>query len=67
VILIPRTQTEEKKNTLRQAGATLLEIIPKPYKNPNNYSKVSGRLANELACIVRRATRGSIGNHQATS
>lgn len=45
VIVIPRTQTQEKKDTLRQAGATLIEVDAKPYSNPNNYIKLSGRLA----------------------
>mmetsp|Transcript_24381 Transcript_24381/g.59703 ORF Transcript_24381/g.59703 Transcript_24381/m.59703 type:complete len:152 (-) Transcript_24381:116-571(-) len=48
VIVIPRTQTKEKKDTLRQAGATLVEVDAKPYRNPNNYIKVSGRLASEI-------------------
>lgn len=48
VIVIPRTQTQEKKDTLRQAGATLIEVDAKPYKNPNNYIKLSGRLADEI-------------------
>ncbi|KAG7359906.1 cysteine synthase [Nitzschia inconspicua] len=45
VIVIPRTQTQEKKDTLRQAGATLIEVDAKPYSHPNNYIKLSGRLA----------------------
>jgi len=48
VIVIPITQTQEKKDTLRQAGATLIEADAKPYKNPNNYIKLSGRLADAL-------------------
>jgi len=48
VIVIPRSQTQEKKDTLRQAGATLIEVDPKPYSNPNNYIKLSGRLAAEI-------------------
>jgi len=48
VIVIPRSQTQEKKDTLRQAGATLIEVDPKPYANPNNYIKLSGRLAQAL-------------------
>mmetsp|Transcript_43815 Transcript_43815/g.106247 ORF Transcript_43815/g.106247 Transcript_43815/m.106247 type:complete len:358 (-) Transcript_43815:628-1701(-) len=48
VIVIPRTQTQEKKDTLRQAGATLIEVDAKPYANPNNYIKLSGRLAETL-------------------
>ena len=48
VIVIPRTQTQEKKDTLRQAGATLIEVDAKPYADPNNYIKLSGRLADQL-------------------
>lgn len=48
VIVIPRTQSQEKKDTLRQAGAILVEADAKPYKNPNNYIKMSGRLADEI-------------------
>jgi len=48
VIVIPDNQSQEKKDTLRLAGATLIEVPPVPYKDPNNYVKVSGRLADEL-------------------
>jgi len=49
VIVIPETQSQEKKDTLRIIGATLIEVPAVPYRNPNNYVKVSGRLAAELA------------------
>ena len=49
VIVIPETQSQEKKDTLRLCGAELVEIPAVPYSNPNNYVKVSGRLAAELA------------------
>ncbi len=49
VIVIPETQSQEKKDAIRLAGAELLEVPAKPYKNPNNYVKVSGRLAEKLA------------------
>jgi len=49
VIVIPDTQSQEKKDTLRACGATLIEVPAVPYANPNNYVKVSGRLAAELA------------------
>jgi cysteine synthase A len=49
VIVIPETQTREKKDMLRLAGATLIEVPAVPYSNPNNYVKVSGRLAEHLA------------------
>ncbi len=48
VIVIPETQSEEKKQMLRIAGAELVEVPAAPYANPNNYVKVSGRLAEQL-------------------
>jgi cysteine synthase A len=51
VIVIPETQSQEKKDMLRLAGATLVEVPAVGYVNPNNYVKVSGRLAAELAKI----------------
>ena len=49
VIVIPETQTPEKKDTLRMYGAELIEVPAVPYKNPNNYVKISGRIADQLA------------------
>ena len=49
VIVIPETQTQEKKDTLRALGADLVEVPAVPYRNPNNYVKVSGRMADRLA------------------
>lgn len=51
VIVIPDTQSQEKKDALRLLGAELIEVPAVPYKNPNNYVKVSGRLAEHLARI----------------
>nr|WP_321444645.1 cysteine synthase A [uncultured Cohaesibacter sp.] len=48
VIVIPETQSQEKKDMLRLAGAELVEVPAVPYRNPNNYVKVSQRLAEEL-------------------
>jgi cysteine synthase A len=48
VIVIPETQSQEKKDMLRLMGAELLEVPAIPYKEPNNYVKVSGRLAEAL-------------------
>jgi cysteine synthase A len=48
VIVIPETQTAEKKDTIRLMGAQLVEVPAVPYKNPNNYVKYSGRLAEAL-------------------
>ncbi|MBB3763227.1 cysteine synthase A [Sphingomicrobium lutaoense] len=49
VIVIPETQTQEKKDTLRNLGAQLVEVPAVPFKNPNNYVKIAGRIAAELA------------------
>ena len=49
VIVIPETQSQEKKDMLRLQGAELIEVPAVPYSNPNNYVKVSGRLAERLA------------------
>ena len=49
VIVIPETQSQEKKDMLRLAGAELVEVPAAPYKNSNNYVRYSGRLAQELA------------------
>ena len=49
VIVIPETQSQEKKDALRQFGADLREVPAAPYSNPNNYVKVSGRLAEAIA------------------
>lgn len=49
VIVIPETQSQEKKDALKLLGAELVEVPAVPYKNPNNYVKISGRLAAELA------------------
>ena len=48
VIVIPETQTQEKKDTLRLLGAELVEVPAVPYRNPNNYVKVAARLAERL-------------------
>jgi cysteine synthase A len=49
VIVIPETQSQEKKDVLRLIGAELREVPAAPYKSPNNYVHVSERLAKELA------------------
>tara|TARA_R110002073_G_scaffold1471_19_gene10273 strand:+ start:13730 stop:14752 length:1023 start_codon:yes stop_codon:yes gene_type:complete len=61
VIVIPETQSQEKKDMLRLAGAELVEVPAVPYKNPNNYVKYSGRLAAELA---RTEPNGAIWANQ---
>ncbi|MFO1176420.1 MAG: cysteine synthase A, partial [Paracoccaceae bacterium] len=49
VIVIPETQSQEKKDMLRLAGAELVQVPAAPYSNPNNYVRYSGRLAERLA------------------
>ncbi|HEV8407725.1 MAG TPA: cysteine synthase A [Sphingomicrobium sp.] len=61
VIVIPETQTREKKDTLRSLGADLVEVPAVPYRNPNNYVKVSGRIAEKLA---REEPNGAIWANQ---
>ena len=48
-IVIPRTQSQEKKDAIRLLGAELVEVDAVPYSNPDNYVKYSGRLAEQLA------------------
>src|SRR5688500_817202 len=61
VIVIPETQSQEKKDTLRAMGVDLVEVPAVPYKNPNNYVKVSGRIAERLA---REEPKGAIWANQ---
>src|ERR671919_259239 len=49
VIVMPETQSQEKKDMLRLCGAELILVPAVSYKNPNNYVRYSGRLAEELA------------------
>jgi len=49
VIVIPETQSQEKKDTLRSLGATLVEVPAAPYRSDNNYVKVAARMAERLA------------------
>ncbi|MGI3164778.1 cysteine synthase A [Pseudooceanicola sp. 200-1SW] len=49
VIVIPETQSQEKKDMIRLAGAELVQVPAAPYKNPNNYVRYSERLAAELS------------------
>ena len=48
IIVMPETQSQEKKDTLKNIGADLRLVPAKPYKDPNNYVKYSARLADEL-------------------
>jgi cysteine synthase A len=49
VIVMPRTQSQEKKLAVKLLGAELIEVDAVPYSNPNHYARYSGRLAEELA------------------
>ncbi len=49
VIVMPRTQSQEKKDAVRSLGAKLVEVDAVPYANPNHYVKYSARLAEEMA------------------
>ncbi|MCB9993731.1 MAG: cysteine synthase A [Hyphomicrobiaceae bacterium] len=61
IIVIPETQSQEKKDTLRLNGAELIEVPAKPYRNPNNYIKISGRLAEKMA---RELPEGAVWANQ---
>jgi cysteine synthase A len=61
VIVIPDTQSQEKKDALRLLGAELIEVPAVPYKDPNNYVKLSGRIADNLA---RTEKNGAIWANQ---
>jgi len=49
VIVMPRTQSQEKKDAVRSLGARLVEVDAVPFSNPNHYVKYSARLAEDLA------------------
>src|ERR1700743_2834005 len=61
VIVIPDTQSEEKKDAPRLLGAELIEVPAVPYRDPNNYVRLSGRLAEQLA---KSEPAGAIWAHQ---
>jgi len=61
VIVIPETQSQEKKDALRMMGAELVEVPAVPYKNPNNYVKYSARLAETLNA---RSENGAVWANQ---
>ncbi|MDO6725352.1 MAG: cysteine synthase A [Cognatishimia sp.] len=61
VIVIPETQSQEKKDMIRLAGAELVQVPAAPYKNPNNYVRYSGRLAEKMA---RESNEGVIWANQ---
>ncbi len=61
VIVMPETQSQEKKDMLRLAGAELVLVPAAPYSNPHNYVRYSGRLAEELA---KTEAKGAIWANQ---
>ena len=61
VIVIPNTQSQEKKDMLRLQGAKLVEVPAVPYANPNNYVKLSGRLAERLS---KESAQGAVWANQ---
>ncbi len=61
VIVMPRTQSQEKKDAIRLLGAELIEVDAVPYANPNNYVRYSGRLAEDL---VKSEPNGAIWANQ---
>jgi len=61
VIVIPETQSQEKKDMIRLAGAELVQVPAAPYRNPNNYVRYSGRLAEALA---KTEPRGAVWANQ---
>jgi cysteine synthase A len=61
VIVIPETQSQEKKDTLRSLGATLVEVPAAPYRSDNNYVTVAARMAERLA---RKHRQGAIFANQ---
>src|ERR1051325_11479894 len=61
LIVIPETQSQEKKDTLRSLGATRAKAPPVPYRTPNSYVKVAGRMADRLA---RDHPHGAISANQ---
>jgi cysteine synthase A len=61
IVVIPETQSDEKKQMLRLAGAELVEVPAKPYRNPNNFVRYSGRLAEEMA---KREPGGAVWANQ---
>ena len=64
-IVIPETQSQEKIDALRMLGAEVMTVPAVPYKNPNNYVKVSGRLAQEMDNAIWANQFDNLANRQA--
>ena len=65
LIIIPETQSQEKIDLLRTLGAEVRTVPAVPYKDPNNYVKVSGRLAEELNNAIWANQFDNLANRQA--
>eukprot|EP00177_Eucheuma_denticulatum_P006418 GFKZ01011712.1.p1 GENE.GFKZ01011712.1~~GFKZ01011712.1.p1 ORF type:complete len:410 (+),score=46.06 GFKZ01011712.1:57-1286(+) len=52
VAVVPSSQSQEKKDAMRYAGAEVIEVPPVPYTNPNNYVRYGARLAKELGAVL---------------
>ncbi len=65
LIVIPETQSQEKIDTLRTLGAEVRTVPAVPYKNPENYVKVSGRLAQEMDNAIWANQFDNLANRQA--
>jgi cysteine synthase A len=65
LIIIPETQSREKIDTLRTLGAEVRPVPAVPYRNPNNYVKVSGRLAEEMDNAIWANQFDNVANRRA--
>jgi cysteine synthase A len=65
VIVIPDTQSQEKMDALRTLGAEVRAVPAVPYKNPNNYVKLSGRIAKEMDNAIWANQFDNLANRQA--
>ena len=65
VIVIPDNQSQEKMDLLRALGAEVRPVPPKPYKDPDNYQKVAGRLAQSLPNAIWAMQFDNVVNRQA--
>lgn len=65
LIIIPETQSQEKMDALRTLGAEVRPVPAVPYRNPNNYVKLSGRLAEEMENAIWANQFDNIANRRA--
>lgn len=64
IIVIPNSQTQEKKDALRFMGAELVEVPPAPYTNPNNFAHVARRIAEGMENAVFADQFDNLANQQ---